>query len=582
MRTFNKRENNSQKKSRKINKKIQLEGGASGPPYLFFKTNNTEMTSMFNRIFSDTGDTGAPRPKLNIKFEEISNEKRVTIEYLDSKGLNENIAITGCPPITSTDITCVYGGYSTVFDTSNGLILKITNTLQDPSELSELNGLKIHMKLTKINQKQLNLLRPWPESIPSPTNNMNFISEIYSYGTIHPSFLFSTMKKYDGDLLQYYINNKTQYLKLLGICVQIIYGIKILHDNKILYRDLKPDNIVINDSSGGIPSIAIIDFGLSIDLNTYTLSPVLGGGTLKYAAPEARVGGNISYEIDIYSFAKVIEVLGLNFIKQHSKVIEYCLETNLPQKAFKKVYRPDAHEVLYGGAYIEIDKNQHDFNYNIYKKTDVKYSVNRYLKFSYKSRNQYYIVCSSTSDTDIYIYFDGTEIKESLAPPTPHSKIFIKVTEYVGILDIFKYYKDNPTVIDTHIQITSTLLDKHIQNAFNAITAENYIQPGKITHDPSDIMKIYDTNRGVLQDTLDIELGKLKPISDNSSKPVTYDKTWQEVLIRIIHNETYNKSREDKKNTLDLWKSQVGELGDPASYILENAKKNGGFFAIRQ
>lgn len=70
-------------------------------------------------------------------------------------------------------------------------------------------------------------------------------------------------------------------------CAEILVALSTLHSNNIVYRDLKPDNIMI-DNQG---HIKLIDFGFSKslgqnnDARTYT-----NCGTLGYTAPEVIAG----------------------------------------------------------------------------------------------------------------------------------------------------------------------------------------------------------------------------------------------------------------------------------------------------
>ena len=85
------------------------------------------------------------------------------------------------------------------------------------------------------------------------------------------------------------------------IIIQICLGLKEIHKNKLIHRDLTPDNIFIDENN----NIKIGHFGISkiIATNEYANSRI---GKYKYFAPEFEIGEKYNNKIDIYSFGCVI------------------------------------------------------------------------------------------------------------------------------------------------------------------------------------------------------------------------------------------------------------------------------------
>ena len=82
---------------------------------------------------------------------------------------------------------------------------------------------------------------------------------------------------------------------------EVLYALEILHNNHIIYRDLKPENVVI-DKEG---HVNLIDFGFAKKLSSQTkYRTTTNCGTLGYTAPEVLMVSSLGYsfEADIWSY----------------------------------------------------------------------------------------------------------------------------------------------------------------------------------------------------------------------------------------------------------------------------------------
>ena len=109
-------------------------------------------------------------------------------------------------------------------------------------------------------------------------------------------------------LLEYCISNLNDRISslddinLVAIIYEICSAMAYIHDKKIIYRDLKPKNILINLSK----HVKLCDFGISKVINATETSLTNAGGTLLYMAPEL-FQPNMKYneKIDVYAFGAV-------------------------------------------------------------------------------------------------------------------------------------------------------------------------------------------------------------------------------------------------------------------------------------
>lgn len=115
----------------------------------------------------------------------------------------------------------------------------------------------------------------------------------------------------DGDLVKYFkFNPLLEEDNLKKFFYKILKGIDYLHENQIIHRDLKLDNILIDKNMN--PKIC--DFGISSEYDE-TKNIIDTGGTPAYLSPEViKAEGNVCPKSDIWSLGVLLYLLGYGVV----------------------------------------------------------------------------------------------------------------------------------------------------------------------------------------------------------------------------------------------------------------------------
>ena len=129
------------------------------------------------------------------------------------------------------------------------------------------------------------------------------IIKVLDFG-MHKEFFYISFEYFPGQNLRSVINEKkltnSQKEKLAA---QFFKGLRVAHKNNIIHRDIKPDNILINESL----DLKIGDFGLAEAVNeSYVTSEYSLVGTPSYMSPEQISGKKLSVQSDLFSAGIVI------------------------------------------------------------------------------------------------------------------------------------------------------------------------------------------------------------------------------------------------------------------------------------
>lgn len=112
------------------------------------------------------------------------------------------------------------------------------------------------------------------------------------------SYNYIVMELVEGITLKKFIEKKGRLdiNEAVGIAVQIAQGMEAAHDNHIIHRDIKPQNIIISKEG----KVKVTDFGIAkaATSNTITSNAM---GSVHYISPEQARGGYSDEKSDIYS-----------------------------------------------------------------------------------------------------------------------------------------------------------------------------------------------------------------------------------------------------------------------------------------
>lgn len=125
----------------------------------------------------------------------------------------------------------------------------------------------------------------------------NNIVNVYDVGEENGMYYF-VMELVEGITLKHYIEKKIRltYKEAVSIAIQVSMGIEAAHNNGIIHRDIKPQNIIISKDG----KVKVADFGIAkaVSSNTVTSHAM---GSVHYTSPEQARGGYSDTKSDIYS-----------------------------------------------------------------------------------------------------------------------------------------------------------------------------------------------------------------------------------------------------------------------------------------
>ena len=109
---------------------------------------------------------------------------------------------------------------------------------------------------------------------------------------------FIVMELVEGITLKSYITKKGHLgvKETIGISIQVAQGIEAAHDQRIIHRDIKPQNMLISRDG----KVKVADFGIARAASSQTMNSTVVG-SVHYISPEQARGGYSDTRTDIYS-----------------------------------------------------------------------------------------------------------------------------------------------------------------------------------------------------------------------------------------------------------------------------------------
>ena len=129
--------------------------------------------------------------------------------------------------------------------------------------------------------------------------NVVNVFDVVDDGSVH----FIVMELVEGITLKNFIERKAplEIKEAIGIAIQIAQGMGAAHDQNIIHRDIKPQNIIISTDG----KVKVADFGIARETSTNSLTAE-AMGSVHYISPEQAKAEPSDARSDIYSLGITI------------------------------------------------------------------------------------------------------------------------------------------------------------------------------------------------------------------------------------------------------------------------------------
>ncbi len=140
------------------------------------------------------------------------------------------------------------------------------------------------------------------------------VMRVLDFGQEPDGLVYIVMEFLSGRTLQSLLDEerRLQTDRAVEIMIQVCAALSVAHDNGIIHRDIKPDNIMLvpsrNDEGGSFELVKVCDFGIAalqgprvVDDDEPSMADTVIAGTPEYMSPEQARGIEIDARADVYA-----------------------------------------------------------------------------------------------------------------------------------------------------------------------------------------------------------------------------------------------------------------------------------------
>jgi serine/threonine-protein kinase len=136
------------------------------------------------------------------------------------------------------------------------------------------------------------------------------IIDIFSFGQLPDGRQYFVMEFLEGETLGERIAREPlEPEEAKRLLIQACNALEAAHRERVVHRDLKPDNLWIARPKHGASFIKVLDFGIAKLIETEMVNVTQTGvtmGTPMYMSPEQCIGQNVDHRTDIYAMGAML------------------------------------------------------------------------------------------------------------------------------------------------------------------------------------------------------------------------------------------------------------------------------------